>query len=113
MDGAPQLALRIGAATKQAIRYGSTEGDEKQWFRYIVRADDLDATGVGIGANALSLAGGVIAAADDGTAVALAHGAVAESTARQVRGNLVAAPAVTAIGFSGPPSAATPTAPAR
>ena len=42
-------------------------------------------------------------AADDGTAAALAHGAVAESTARQVRGNLATAPAVTAIGFSGSP----------
>ena len=96
----PQLALRVGGATKQAIRYGSTEGGVKQWFRYIVRAEDLDANGVGIDANSLSLAGGSIAATDDGAAAALAHAAVAEDAARQVRGNLVAAPAVTAVRFS-------------
>ena len=67
-----------------------------------MQASDRDTDGVAIAANALSLAGGSIKAAADGTTDAvLTHGAVAADATRKVDGIGVVAPAVTGVSFAG------------
>ncbi len=74
VTGAPQLALAVGGAVRQASTRpgGSTENDVG--FRYTVTAADFDGDGVSIGAGALTLNGGSIADAGTGVAAALGLG---------------------------------------
>ena len=105
-SGDPQLALTIGSATRLADLSFSrgTGGITDMHFKYEVQADDRDGDGISIAANAIRLGGGSIKAAADGTTDAtLTHDAVATDATRKVSGNLVTAPSVTSIYFTGSP----------
>jgi hypothetical protein len=105
-SGDPQVALTIGSATRLADLSFSrgTGGITDMHFKYEVQADDRDGDGISIAANAISLGGGSIKAAADGTTDAtLTHDAVATDATRKVSGNQVTAPAVTSIYFTGSP----------
>ncbi len=59
VTGTPQLAIAIGATTRQATGSHSS-GANKIAFSYTVATDDKDADGIAIAANALTLNGGTI-----------------------------------------------------
>ena len=59
VTGTPQLALWVGAQTRQAS-YASGTGMDTLVFRYVVVASDEDTDGISVGASALSLNGGTI-----------------------------------------------------
>lgn len=60
ITGSPRLALSIGNALRQATTYQDSSPMEYRSFYYTVEANDLDADGIGIAANALTLNGGTI-----------------------------------------------------
>ena len=70
VTGAPQLALTIGANTRQASFSRTSSDADDLSFKYTVTAADFDGDGIGIGAAALTLNGGSIVAASDGTLAA-------------------------------------------
>ncbi len=83
VTGAPQLALTVGAATRQA-GYRSGSGTTSLVFRYTVAAADADSNGISVGASALSLNGGTIrdaannSAADEAGTVDLGSHAITD-----------------------------------
>ena len=103
VTGAPQLALGIGSATRQAT-YASGSGTRTLTFGYVVQTADSDSDGLSIGASALALNGGAIADARDGsTAASLGLGthAVTNAAAHKVNGSL-GPPGVTAVQIGAP-----------
>ena len=89
VTGTPRLAVTIGTQTRQADYDRYTEDRLMLIFRYTVQAGDLDADGIAIAANALTLNGGSISL--NGTDAALNHDAVAPSELRKVDGVVPAA----------------------
>jgi len=87
VSGAPQLALTIGSATRQAgyvehLEEGYVTRDARSsHFRYVVQASDRDLDGVSIGASALTLNGGTITTQGSTTNAALDLGDAAISNA--------------------------------
>ena len=69
VTGTPQLALTIGAETRQAD-YASGTGTTTLSFSYEVAAEDLDEDGVGVAADALTLNSGTINDARSATTAA-------------------------------------------
>ena len=106
-SGSPKVAITIGDATRLAdwaYSRGSGGGVTDMYFDYEVQSDDRDGDGISIAANAISLDGGSIKAAADGTTDAsLTHAAVAADSSRKVAGNQVSAPAVSSVYFTGSP----------
>ena len=101
VSGSPRLGLQIGSRTRQAGGELSATDAHLMLFSYRVRAGDVDTKGVSIGANALTLNGGSIVSAADGTVNAvLTHGAVAANAGRKVDGGPVTAPVVNRILFN-------------
>ena len=85
--GKPQLELTIGTQRRQAVVAAPAGAAAVLDFTYKVQSADLDADGASVAANALALNGGTIKASADGTtAVGLAHGALAATSARKVDG---------------------------
>ena len=83
VTGEPQLALQVGSRMRHALfergyKLRNLDGtpDWVLLFKYTVEADDWDADGIGIPANALALNGGTISSRS-GVAVALDLGALA------------------------------------
>ena len=105
LTGAPQLALTIGTATRQAS-YVSGDGIGYLWFRYAVQSSDTDADGITIAATALTLNGGTIRIRGGTTSATLGLGthAVTNSTGHQVNGALQAAPTVSAASIESSPA---------
>ena len=104
--GEPQLALAIGANTRQAS-FGRVWESNLRYilFSYIVQASDLDADGINVPADALSLNGGTITLRDDATTNAvLTNSATAADPTRKVQGATTSAPEVLSIHFSNAPS---------
>ena len=101
--GEPQIALTIGTRTRRATKYGWSSHSLR--FQYTVQAGDRDEDGISIPANALSLVGGTITAADGTTAADLTHEAVAPEGASKVNGSDVTPPRVRAIRFGYSPPA--------
>ncbi len=99
--GKPQVALTIGAATRQATF--SAHGGKALEFAYVVQAADRDADGVGIAANALALNGATIRGVGAASArdADVTHPLVEASAARTVDGSKVRAPAVRGVAFAG------------
>ena len=97
--GDPQFALTIGANVRNASRqYSSGSASASVDFYYTVKEDDVDADGISVAANALSLNGGAIELAADGTTAAdITHAAVAADPLRKVDGTLDVAPTVTTV----------------
>ena len=60
ITGGPRLALTIGNAVRQATTYQDSSPMDYRSFYYTVQADDLDADGLGIATDALTLNGGSI-----------------------------------------------------
>lgn len=88
--GEPQLALRVGGHTRQASLhsgYVSFAGHDL-YFAYTVQAEDTDANGISVAANALSLNGGTISSAFTGAAAKLDLGvhAIADDPDHKVDG---------------------------
>ncbi len=73
VTGTPTVALTIGGLTRPATYYGASWSDSEGWtalrFRYYVQAEDRDADGIGIAADALNLNGGTIRDLGGGDAV--------------------------------------------
>ena len=82
VSGSPTLALGIGAALVQAS-YVSGSGSSALVFSYTVLAGQLDADGIAITANSLSLAGGSLQDALGNNAT-LSHSAVLDNAAYRV-----------------------------
>ncbi|MBV8248833.1 MAG: Ig-like domain-containing protein, partial [Comamonas sp.] len=74
--GVPRLALNIGGQTVYAD-YASGSGTAALVFHYTIQAEQTDANGISIPANALSLNGGSLKDAAGHTAT-LSHGALAD-----------------------------------
>ena len=96
--GNPQVALTIGSERQHAAFAGW--GSQTLYFDYTVQAGDRDEDGISIAANALSLNGGTITAADGTTDADLTHGAVAAAASRKVNGSDVTPPRVRDIRFA-------------
>ena len=101
VTGNPQLALTIGAETRHAEMFVS--GSDSLYFNYIVQEADRDGDGISIRANALTLNGGTITAADGATAADLTHGTVAAGRGSKVNGSVITPPAVRQIYFFASP----------
>ena len=89
VTGTPRLAVTIGTQRRQADYFEYSEARLMLRFRYTVQAGDLDADGIAIPADALTLNGGSIAL--NGTKAELDHDAVAPSELRKVDGVVPAA----------------------
>ena len=75
VTGMPQVALTIGTRRRCATFYYAPADGRHTYFRYWVQPGDVDMDGGVIGVNALTLNGGSIVAAADGTTNAvLTHG---------------------------------------
>ena len=75
--GTPQIELDIGGKTRRASHRGPAPRGERVYFEYVVQADDMDADGIGIPANAVTLNGGMIGLRGDlRIAADLGHDAV-------------------------------------
>ena len=107
-SGSPQVELTIGGQTALASfdhGQGRGGGITELYFEYEVQANDFDANGISIAADAIRLNGGAIRAASDGTLDAdLTHATVSDDATRKVDGTQVAAPAVTSVRFTGTPA---------
>ena len=98
--GSPRVALTVGTQTRHATF--SSWGGQSLYFDYTVQERDRDEDGISIAANALSLDGGTIRAADGTTDADLTHGAVAASSGNKVNGSLASPPVVKTISFFSP-----------
>ena len=83
VTGEPQLGLTVGSVTRQALYQGAAR--EVVRFAYEVVADETDADGVSIAANALTRNGGTIRDSANQNA-SLTHGAVAADANHRVDG---------------------------
>ncbi len=83
ITGAPQLTLQVGAQLRWADLHGRR--DSILYFEYIVQASDVDANGISVPANALTLNGGSIRDAD-GHDADLSHDAVPDDPDSKVNG---------------------------
>ena len=98
-----RLALRVGSVTEQVSRVSSTSTRSLQFF-YTVKQSDLDADGISVPANPLSLNGAAITVpGDPDTAITLTHAGIADDATRKVDGSQVAAPTVQTILFQTTP----------
>ena len=97
VTGDPQLALTIGSTTRQVRR--RSHGVRDLEFQYRVQSSDLDADGISIGADALTLNGGTVVGDSDGTNATLDLGthAVANSANHKVDGSRETAPTVSGL----------------
>ena len=105
VTGTPQLALTIGATTRQA-NYASGTGTDSLTFRYIVVAQDEDVDGISIGRSALTLNGGTIKKAGDATvdaALSTANHTVTNAVSHRVN---VVVPSVSDVSIVSTPVAA-------
>ena len=95
VTGTPQLALTIGATTRQAD-YSSGSGNRWLWFRYVVQSSDTDSDGISIGASALTLNGGTIRYGGGTTNASLGLGsnAISNSASHKVDASQQTAPTV-------------------
>ena len=103
VTGAPQLALTVGAVTRQA-EYASGTGTKTLTFGYEVAAADADSDGVSVGASALALNSGTINDARDGSTAAslgLGSNAIANAASHKVDGAL-GPPGVSALSIGSP-----------
>ena len=98
VSGSPQVALRIGKTTRTAAFAAADSTATALYFAYTVQAADLDSDGIGIGADAISLAGGSVKALDGVTAADLSHATVAADATRKVDGRITG-PVVSGITF--------------
>ena len=97
VTGSPQLAVQVGAETRQA-EFHLRGQDSSLYFEYVVQPSDVDADGYGVPGDALALNGGSIRDAD-GNEADLTHDAVPDDPRRKVDGGS-GAPTVARVFFS-------------
>ena len=106
VTGTPQLALTVGANTRQAD-YARGHGTTALVFGYTVAAADADTDGIDVGASALALNGGTIRAS--GTTIdatlGLGSNAISSSTLHKVDGQTIRPPTVSALSIESSPRA--------
>ena len=88
VSGSPQLALLIGGGPRTAAFASPDSATNARYFEYAVQAADLDSDGIAIAADAISLNGGSVKAADGVTDADLSHAAVAADATRKVDGRI-------------------------
>ena len=105
VGGTPQLALGIGAQTRQAS-YASGTGTTSLFFEYTVVQADTDNDGLSIAADALRLNSGTIDVAGGTTDALLGLGAnaIENSSGHKVAGGTLTAAAVTHVVIVSTPS---------
>ena len=118
VTGSPQLALEIGSFTRQAVFYNASHiawvmneeeelvpGKTYMSFEYLVQESDIDADGISIGANALTLNGGTIRGADNVDAVLTipADQTVSNDAKHMVDGSQSVAPSVVGVTITSSP----------
>ena len=102
VDGTPQLELTIGNATRQADF--DRVSVSSLYFRYTVQAADLDADGISIGPNALTLNGGRIYSSSlSNFAIGLGDLALTNAVNHKVNGTTTV-PTVNALNFAAGPA---------
>ena len=99
VSGTPRMSLTVGDQVRQADGVGSVTnqcgGYARILFRYEVQADDLDADGIGLAADALTLNGGTIRSLTGTNAnLDLGEHAIATARGHHLDGSLVIAPKV-------------------
>ena len=106
VTGAPYLEITIGTNNRQAAYVGGI--GNRLTFRYVLQANDIDADGVGIAANALKLNGGTVNDGVSAAAATLTFVAVAADSARKTDGRQVSQPRLMQVQFNihSPPSGA-------
>ena len=106
VGGTPQLALGIGAVTRQASYISGTGTASPLVFRYTVVQADADTDGLSIGADALSLNSGSIDVAGGATDALLGLGtkAIDNSFSHKVAGASFTTPSVTGVSISSRPA---------
>ena len=105
VTGTPQLGLGIATFTRQANYVGGT-GTSTLTFRYRVQPTDIDTNGISIAASALTLNGGAINDARDGTTAAtlgLGSAAISDDTNHRVDGTHQVAPTVSSVSITSSP----------
>ena len=106
VTGAPQLALGIGTATRQARWWSATSKADTLVFVYPVDVADADTDGISIGSSALTLNGGTIADVRPGATPAslgLGSHAIANAAAHKVDGS-TGPPRVTGVSIGEAPT---------
>ena len=104
VTGTLRVSVILGRRTRQAQYFASTT-DGALYFFYTVRADDHDADGIAVPADALSVDGTVKDTAAKTDAI-LTHDAVAVDARRKVDGSRVTAPRVRSISYTHGPEPA-------
>ena len=84
VTGAPQLEIAVGTNARQ-VEYSTGSGTNMPTFAYTVVPGDLDADGISIAANSLTLNGGTITDTD-GRAALLSHAAIPDNPGHKVYG---------------------------
>ena len=104
--GNPTVAITIGTNARQASFVGSI--GNRLTFSYALQAEDVDADGIAIAANALQLNGGTIADRVSAAAATLTFSAVAADSSRKTDGAQASAPRLLQVQFNihSPPSGA-------
>ncbi len=102
ITGNPRLTLNVGTKTRQL----AASVVDPRSFEYVVQAGDVDADGISIPANALSLPNGatIRSAANTSIHATLSHDSVPADPQRKVDGRLVEAPRALRMGIEPPPS---------
>ena len=108
VTGTPRLALTVGDQARHADGEGSITsqcgGYQRLLFRYTVQPEDMDADGIGIAANALTLNGGTIRSlAGTAADLDLSNHTIASALGHNVDGSLVIAPRVASAGIGSSP----------
>ena len=102
IEGNPQLAITVGSQTRQAALHA--RGLTLFGFRYLVQASDMDADGVSIAPNALTLNGGSIRSRDGADAnLDLGRNAIANADGHAVDGSTAATLRVRGVGITSRP----------
>ncbi len=112
ITGTPQVNLTVGSNGSNTRAVGLTgpavhfrSRTSSLFFKYTVAAADSDADGISVAADAISLNGGSIKAAADGTTDAnLAHTALSPGSDHKVDGSKNEVPVVSSVSFVGSPA---------
>ena len=109
ITGTPQVNLTVGSTTRAVGLTGPAvhcrSRTSSLFFEYTVVAADRDADGISVAADAISLNGGSIKAAADGTTDAglthLTHAALTPGSGHKVDGSKNEVPVVSSVSFVG------------
>ncbi len=87
VTGSPRIRLTIGDETRYAAAGPQGFISASVFFGYIVQADDRDANGISIPANAIELNGGTIRSRNSGANLPLTHAALSDQSGHKVDGS--------------------------